>query len=86
MQPVIRESTRFYVTQSNYDELVSNPKADFVIKCEPNNGNHPKGTYRIPNKIARQFVESKMDGLNWKKNKGFNAGYVPNELEEYFKP
>ena len=85
MKEVIRKSTRFLVTQSDYDELVSNPKADFVIKSNRDKGNHPKGTYTIPNKIARQFVESKHGSRSWDINENWNQKSVPIELEEYFK-
>ena len=85
MQPVIRKSTRFTVAQSDYDGLVSNPNADFVINCTPKEGNHPKGTYRIPNKIAREFVESKMDLPCWKNDGRYHEGSVPLELNEFFK-
>ena len=85
MKEVIRKSTRFLVTQSDYDELVSNPKADFVIKSNPDKGNHPKGTYTIPNKVARQFIESKQGWDNWTQNENFIEDTVPVGLEEYFK-
>lgn len=85
MQAVIRESTRFYVTQSDYDGLVSNPNADLVIECTPKKGNHPKGTYTIPNKVARQFIESKQDWDNWTQNENFIEDTVPAGLEEFFK-
>ena len=85
MKEVIRKSTRFLVTQSDYDELVSKPKADFVIKSNPDKGNHPKGTYTIPNKIARQFVESKHGSRSWDIHENWNQKSVPIELEEYFK-
>tara|TARA_B110000977_G_C10912561_1_gene429877 strand:+ start:623 stop:883 length:261 start_codon:yes stop_codon:yes gene_type:complete len=81
----IKKSTRFYVTQSDYDGLVSNPNADFVIECTPKKGNHPKGTYTIPNKVARQFIESKQGTHNWTQNKDFKQDGVPVGLEEYFK-
>ena len=85
MQAVIRESTRCYVTQSDYDALVSNPNADFVIECTPKKGNHPKGTYTIPNKVARQFIESKQGAHNWDRHENFKQDAVPVGLEEYFK-
>jgi len=81
----VKKSTRFYVTQSDYDGLVSNPNAGLVIECTPKEGNHPKGTYTLPNKIAREFVESKMDLPCWKNDGRYHQGFVPLELEEYFK-
>ena len=85
MQAVIRKSTRFYVTQSDYDGLVSNPNADFVIECTPNKGNHPKGTYTIPNKVARQFIESKQGTHNWDEHENFKEDQFPVGLEEFFR-
>ena len=85
MQPVIRKSTRFTVAQSDYDGLVSNPNADFVIECTPKKGNHPKGTYTIPNKVARQFIESKQGTHNWDEHENFKEDQFPVGLEEYFK-
>ena len=85
MKEVFRKSTRFYVPQSDYDGLVSNPNADFVIECTPNKGNHPKGTYTIPNKVARQFIESKQGTHNWVKHENFKQDTVPVGLEEFFK-
>jgi|TARA_B110000285_G_C14725787_1_gene424180 hypothetical protein len=85
MQAVIRKSTRFYVTQSDYDGLVSNPNADFVIECTPKKGNHPKGTYTIPNKVARQFIESKQGTHNWDEHENFKEDQFPVGLEEFFR-
>ena len=85
MQPVIRESTRFTVAQSDYDGLVSNPNADFVIECTPKKGNHPKGTYTIPNKVARQFIESKQGTHNWDEHENFKEDQFPVGLEEFFR-
>ena len=85
MQPVIRKSTRFTVAQSDYDGLVSNPNADFVINCTPKKGNHPKGTYTIPNKVARQFIESKQGTHNWDEHENFKEDQFPVGLEEFFR-
>ena len=85
MQAVIRKSTRFYVTQSDYDGLVSNPNADFVIECTPKKGNHPKGTYTIPNKVARQFIESKQGTHKWDEHENFKEDQFPVGLEEFFR-
>jgi|TARA_B110000908_G_C10236195_1_gene443459 hypothetical protein len=81
----IKKSTRFYVTQSDYDGLVSNPNADFVIECTPKKGNHPKGTYTIPNKVARQFIESKQGTHNWDEHENFKEDQFPVGLEEFFR-
>ena len=85
MLVVFRKSTRFYVTQSDYNELVSNPSADFVIKCTPKKGSHPKGTYTIPNKVARQFIESKQGTHNWDEHENFKEDQFPVGLEEFFR-
>ena len=85
MLVVFRKSTRFYVTQSGYDGLVSNSNADFVIECTPKKGNHPKGTYTIQNKVARQFIESKQGKHNWDQHENFKQDTVPVGLEEFFK-
>ena len=85
MKEVFRKSTRFYVTQSDYDGLVSNPNADFVIECTPKKGNHPKGTYTIPNKVARQFIESKQGTHNWDEHENFKEDQFPVGLEEFFR-
>ena len=81
----IKKSTRFYVTQSDYDGLVSNPNADFVIECTPKKGNHTKGTYTIQNKVARQFIESKQGTHNWDEHENFKEDQFPVGLEEFFR-
>ena len=79
-----RKSTRFYVTQSDYEDLNSNPNAILVIQCSPNKNNHPKGTYRIPNNEARMFIKSKRGTHNWDNHENFKQDSVPVGLEDYF--
>jgi predicted nucleic acid-binding protein len=61
---IVRTSTRFYVTQADYDELNSNSNAELIIHCVPNKNRHPKGKYVIPNEKARQFIQSKQGTHN----------------------
>lgn len=81
---VKRESTRFYVTQSDYEELVSFPSASLIIQCLPNKNKHPKGQYDIPNRKAREFIESKQGTHNWNSHKNFKQDSIPTGLEKYF--
>lgn len=81
---VRRESTRFYVTQSDYEELVSSPSASLVIQCLPKINNHPKGRYDIPNDKAREFIESKQGTHNWNSHRNFKQDSIPAGLENYF--
>jgi hypothetical protein len=85
MLVVFRKSTRFYVTQSDYNELVSNPNADFVMCCFPKDNNHPKGYYKVPNQKARQFIESKQGTHNWDEHENFKEDQFPVGLEEFFR-
>ena len=79
-----RESTRFYVTQSDYDNLVSNPGAFLVIQCSPNKNNYPKGRYEIPNNVAKEFIKSKQGTHNWNTHKNFKQDSIPGGLQDYF--
>lgn len=83
---VRRESTRFYVTQGDYEELISNPSASLFIQCSPNKNKHPRGSYDIPNKKAREFIESKQakPGVNWIKHGNFTQDSIPVGLENFF--
>jgi hypothetical protein len=81
---VKRESTRFYVTQSDYEELVSFPSASLIIHCLPNKNKHPKGRYEIPNRKAREFIESKQGTYNWNSHRNFKQDSIPVGLEKYF--
>lgn len=81
---VRRESTRFNVTQSDYDDLVSNPSASLIIQCSPNKNNHPKGRYEIPNNEARQFITSKQGTHNWNSHRNFKQDSIPGGLDDYF--
>ena len=81
---VKRESTRFYVTQSDYEKLVSFPSAYLIIQCLPNKNKHPKGRYEIPNRKAREFIESKQGTYNWNSHRNFKQDSIPQGLEKYF--
>ncbi len=81
---VRRESTRFYVTQGDYEELISNPSASLFIQCSPNKNGHPRGSYDIPNKKAREFIESKQGGYNWNTHRNFKQDSIPVGLENFF--
>ena len=81
---VKRESTRFYVTQSDYEKLVSFPSAYLIIQCLPNKNKHPKGRYEIPNRKAREFIESKQGTYNWNSHRNFKQDSIPVGLEDYF--
>ncbi|MBT4704552.1 MAG: hypothetical protein HN728_04420 [Flavobacteriales bacterium] len=81
---VERESTRFYVTQADYEALLLSSNASLIIHCLPNNNNHPKGRYTIPNKYARQFIESKQGTHNWANHENFKQDSIPVGLEDFF--
>jgi hypothetical protein len=78
-------STRFYITQKVYEELILNPYSELIINTSPKKGNHPKGLYRLPNSVAKNFIESKQGTLNWDKNENFKQDSIPSELINYFK-
>ncbi|MCD8403552.1 hypothetical protein [Tenacibaculum finnmarkense] len=78
-------STRFYITQKIYEELIINPDSKLKINTSPIKGKHPEGLYLIPNKIARIFIESKQESFNWSTHKNFKQDSVPLELKIYFK-
>jgi hypothetical protein len=78
-------STRFYVTQRVYDELVINPDAELIINASPKKGYHPKGIYKLPNNVAKKFIESKQGTLNWDKHENFKQDSIPSDLITYFK-
>lgn len=77
-------STRFYVTQNHYDDLVRYPECDLYIEVNPRKGNHPKGHYLIPNKVAKSFIESKQGKHNWNKHQNFKQDAIPSDLIAYF--
>jgi len=81
---VTRESTRFYLTQSDYEDLQSNPNSFLVIECIPRRNNHPRGKYKIPNKEAREFISRKQNTPNWNRYANFKQDAIPRGLEEYF--
>ena len=78
-------STRFYVTQKVYEELKLSPHLDLIINTAPIKGKHPKGVYKIPNNIARKFIESKQGTYNWDKHENFKQDSIPSEIIKYFK-
>ena len=84
MRKVEYSSTRLYVTQEVYDELVSNPEYELIINTFPRTGNHPRGFYKIPNNIARTFIESKQGKHNWNVHQNFKQDTIPLELRDYF--
>mgnify|MGYP001596210018 CR=1 FL=1 len=55
-------STRLYITQKVYEELVINPDLEIIINTSPRRGNHPKGFCKLPNKIAKAFIQYKEQG------------------------
>lgn len=77
-------STRLYVTQKMYDDLVEHPNCDLIINTSPKKGNHPHGYYKMSNKVARNFIESKQGGYNWDKHQNFKQDSIPNSLQDYF--
>jgi hypothetical protein len=77
-------STRLYVTQKMYDELVAYPNYDLIINTSPMKGNHPHGYYKMSNKVARNFIESKQGGYNWDEHQNFKQDSIPNSLRNYF--
>ncbi|MDO6813354.1 hypothetical protein [Tenacibaculum soleae] len=78
-------STRFYVTQKVYEELIINTDLKLKINTSPIKGKHPEGLYLIPNKMARTFIESKQESFNWSIHKNFKQDSIPSELRIYFK-
>jgi hypothetical protein len=81
---VERTSTRFYVTQFDYESLLNNSKTDLIIHCSPKRNKHPSGKYIISNLVARRFIESKQNTHNWDNHKNFIQDSVPKGLENYF--
>ena len=76
--------TRFKVSEPDYEYLKSNINNNLILKILPKKGKHPKGQYRIPNKEAINFIESKRVGFNWKKNKNFHQDSIPKDLKKFF--
>ncbi|WP_370398579.1 hypothetical protein [Tenacibaculum dicentrarchi] len=77
--------TRFYITQKIYEKLILNPHSELIINTSPKKGNHPKGLYKLPNKVAKRFIESKQETFNWEKHENFKQDSIPSELINYFK-
>ena len=77
-------STRFYITQKVYEELVINPDSELMINTAPKKGKHPKGFYKLPYKIARAFIQSKQGTHNWDIHQNFKQDSIPSELINYF--
>ena len=85
LNPFIEKyTTRFYITEEDYQELKSTPKADLHIQVVPKKGKHPSGIYNIPREEALNFIEAKRTGLNWEKHKNFKQDSVPSALKPYF--
>lgn len=85
LNPFIEKyTTRFYITEEDYQELKSTPKADLHILVAPKKGMHPAGIYNIPRKEALNFIESKRIGFNWEKHQNFKQDSVPSALKSYF--
>ncbi len=78
------ERTRFYVNQIIYEQLINTEKPNLKIIVNPNDGNHPRGTYNIPNNIAIQFIREKQKYQNWDDYQNFNQDSIPVPLLEYF--
>lgn len=78
-------STRFYITQSIYEDLISHPKKSLKIIIVPKKGNHPKGYYLMSNTIAKEFIESKQGSNNWHNHQNFKQDVIPRDLAPYFK-
>ena len=77
-------STRFYITQKVYKELVASPNSELRIHVIPKKGKHPEGIYELPNKIAREFIESKQGTHNWDNHHDFKQDSIPTTLQDYF--
>ena len=43
-----------------------------------------KGRYEIPNRKAREFIESKQGTYNWNSHRNFKQDSIPQGLEKYF--
>ncbi len=79
-----RASTRFYVTESDYQKLLLHPGESLRIDVSPNKGNHPRGYYLIPNNFAIDFIKEKRGTPNWDKHKNFKQDSIPSGLERFF--
>lgn len=77
-------STRFFVNEKIYQELIGNSKSNFILKVTPNKGKHPKGVYVIPNRVIVSYIETKRGDFNWVQNKTYNQDGIPKNLKEYF--
>lgn len=84
--------TRFKVHQEMYKLLKHNTHLNLTITVNPQNGNHPRGIYKIPNNDAVAFIESKIyidkegDKLthNWLINENFHQDSIPKQLIDFF--
>ena len=85
LNPIIEKyTTRFYITEEDYQELKSTPKADLHIQVVPKKGKHPAGIYNIPREEALNFIKAKRTGFNWEKHQNFKQDSVPSALKPYF--
>jgi hypothetical protein len=78
------DKTRFYVDEDIYNQLNGQKKPDLRIIVNHNNGRHPKGIYNIPNNVAIEFIEEKMNWRNWRVNKNFHQAGIPIAMRPYF--
>ncbi len=78
------ENTRFYVDEDIYNQLNGQEKPDLRIIVNDNNGRHPKGIYNIPNNVAIEFIEKKMEWPNWHIHKNFHQAGIPVAMRPYF--
>lgn len=82
---VEHSSTRFFVNEKIYLELLSNPRAEYILKVTPITGRHPKGVYKIPNTAIVKFIEGKRGDYNWKQNETYHQDGIPRDLANYFR-
>ena len=54
------------VDERLFQELIGELKPELIIKIKPKNGkkNHPKGIYKLPNKVILKFIEEKRKSYN----------------------
>lgn len=76
--------TRFHINQDMFEYFKEHPEENFILNVIPNDGNHPKGVYNVPNPVIRMFFDEKMGTYNWDKNKTFHQDGIPKALRQYF--
>ena len=84
---VAYRATRFMVSETCYQLLLSNPSSRWLI-IRVNGGaavkNHPEGYYKIPRVEAIGFIESKRSAHNWITNSNFHSVSIPTVLMKFF--